>query len=89
MFKGESGGAAERYIDALKDAMTANGCETLELILLTHHHHDHIGGLTAVLLEYPGTPVAMYEYDSGWLAREVTARTAGKFGGRFVAELNW
>jgi len=26
-------------------------------ILLTHHHHDHVGGVSGILAEYPGIPV--------------------------------
>ncbi len=30
---------------------------TLAAILITHHHHDHVGGISRLLHEYPGLPV--------------------------------
>jgi hydroxyacylglutathione hydrolase len=33
---------------------------TLTHILLTHHHHDHVADLEAVLARHPGTPVLIH-----------------------------
>lgn len=38
-------------------AAAAEGLQPLG-ILLTHHHHDHIGGVPALLARWPGLPVA-------------------------------
>src|SRR5947208_779578 len=32
-------------------------------VLLTHHHHDHIAELAAVLAARPGTPVLIHELE--------------------------
>lgn len=36
---------------------------TLEAILCTHHHYDHIGGLEEMLAQYPGMKVYGHESD--------------------------
>lgn len=45
-------GESEGVIKHLKDKKLV-----LHAIILTHEHNDHIGGVKAVLKEYPGTPV--------------------------------
>jgi hydroxyacylglutathione hydrolase len=35
----------------------------LALILLTHHHHDHVAELDEVLRRHPGTPVLIHELE--------------------------
>ena len=37
---------------------------TLESILLTHTHHDHVAGLDLLLERHPGLPVYLHEADS-------------------------
>ena len=36
---------------------------TLTHVLLTHHHHDHISEIDAVLERHPGTPVLIHELE--------------------------
>jgi hydroxyacylglutathione hydrolase len=45
--------------------MLARGQLTLTHILLTHHHHDHIADLEAVLARHPGTPVLIHPLERG------------------------
>jgi hydroxyacylglutathione hydrolase len=45
---------------------------TLTHVLLTHHHHDHVAELDAVLSEHPGTPVLIHE-----LERELVPAATG------------
>ncbi len=37
-------------------------------VLLTHHHHDHIADLEAVLRAHPGTPVLIHERERQFVA---------------------
>lgn len=39
---------------------------SLERIVLTHGHIDHIAALDALLAAFPGTPVAMHADDAAW-----------------------
>ncbi|MCG7498412.1 hydroxyacylglutathione hydrolase [Vibrio sp. Of7-15] len=45
-------GDAQPVIDALQQHNF-----TLDAILITHHHHDHIGGVPELIRQYPGTNV--------------------------------
>lgn len=38
---------------AIRDALDANGVDSLDIAVLTHPHEDHIGSLAAVLNAYP------------------------------------
>ncbi|MDQ6774846.1 MAG: MBL fold metallo-hydrolase [Actinomycetota bacterium] len=40
--------------------MLERGQLTLTHVLLTHHHHDHVADLDAVLARHPGTPVLIH-----------------------------
>jgi glyoxylase-like metal-dependent hydrolase (beta-lactamase superfamily II) len=44
-------------------------------ILLTHHHHDHVADLGAVLQAWPGTPVLIHDNERG-LVQDATAAMA-------------
>lgn len=45
-------GEAEPVIDTLREAGL-----TLTAVLVTHHHHDHIGGLADLLAAFPGVRI--------------------------------
>jgi len=36
----------------------------LELVLLTHSHHDHVGGLSALQEKFPNLPIFLHEKDA-------------------------
>ncbi len=55
----------------LLQAIDAGGY-TLSAVLLTHHHHDHVAELDAVLARHPGTPVLAHP-----LERERVPATTG------------
>jgi len=54
----DAGGPLEPLLDTLH-----RGQLTLTHILLTHHHHDHIAELDAVLARHPGTPVLIHSLE--------------------------
>ncbi len=54
----DAGGPVAPLLDFLR-----RGQLTLTHVLLTHHHHDHIAELDAVLDAYPGTPVLIHELE--------------------------
>jgi hydroxyacylglutathione hydrolase len=54
----DAGGPVEPLLEMLH-----RGQLTLTHVLLTHHHHDHIAELDAVLERYPGTPVLIHELE--------------------------
>lgn len=58
-------------VQPLLDRITELGV-TLDAVLLTHHHYDHIAELTTVLEAHPGTPVLAHPIE-----REVTEHTTG------------
>ncbi len=43
--------------EAAVGCATRMGIRTLDAVVLSHYHADHVGGLTDVLAAYPGTPV--------------------------------
>ncbi len=51
----DAGGPVAPLLDMLH-----RGQFTLTHVLLTHHHHDHIAELDAILERYPGTPVLIH-----------------------------
>jgi hydroxyacylglutathione hydrolase len=54
----DAGGPVAPLLDFLR-----RGQFTLTHVLLTHHHHDHVVELDAVLSEHPGTPVLIHELE--------------------------
>ncbi|MGA2012579.1 MAG: MBL fold metallo-hydrolase, partial [Solirubrobacteraceae bacterium] len=51
----DAGGPVAPLLEYLR-----RGQLTLTHVLLTHHHHDHIAELDAVLAALPGTPVLIH-----------------------------
>lgn len=47
-------------------ALAATGL-ALAAILLTHHHHDHVGGVAELVARHPGIPVLAHHSDRGRL----------------------
>ena len=45
---GEAGANCEKMLPNLAEAMQATGCTGLDMIILTHMHHDHFGGVDGV-----------------------------------------
>ncbi len=63
----DAGGPMAPLLDYLR-----RGQFTLSHVLLTHHHHDHVAELDAVLERYPGTPVLIHP-----LERELVPAATG------------
>jgi hydroxyacylglutathione hydrolase len=54
----DAGGPVQPLLDFLR-----RGQMELTHVLLTHHHHDHVAELDAVLEAHPGTPVLIHELE--------------------------
>ncbi len=52
----DAGGPVAPLLDVIR-----RGEMTLTHVLLTHHHHDHVAELGAVLERHPGVPVLIHE----------------------------
>jgi len=52
---------------------------TPELVVLTHAHVDHIGGLDEVRAAFPGVPVVIHDVERGWLG-DAGLNLSGDFG---------
>ncbi len=63
----DAGGPVAPLLDYLR-----RGEMELTHVLLTHHHHDHVAELDAVLEAHPGTPVLIHE-----LERDLVAGATG------------
>jgi hydroxyacylglutathione hydrolase len=50
----------------------------LENVLLTHHHHDHVADLEAVLAAHPGTPVLIHERERRFVPQATGTLTPGE-----------
>ena len=72
----DAGGPVEPLLDFLHRGQLA-----LTHILLTHHHHDHIAELDAVLERHPGTPVLIHEAE-----RELVPQATGTLEPEHVLE---
>jgi len=55
----DPGGKTDPVIKFIKDNQLA-----LEMIVLTHGHWDHIGGVPSVKRQYPDVPVAIHQADA-------------------------
>jgi len=53
----DTGDGRETYLPVLEHAMERAGCETIEAIVLTHGHPDHIGGVQSVMTRFGDVPV--------------------------------
>jgi hydroxyacylglutathione hydrolase len=51
---------------------------SLSHVLLTHHHHDHVAELDAVLEEHPGTPVLVHELEREQVPQATGTLTPGE-----------
>jgi len=47
-------------------------------ILLTHHHHDHVADLEAVLQAHPGTPVLIHERERQFVEQATDTMAEGQ-----------
>jgi hydroxyacylglutathione hydrolase len=47
-------------------------------ILLTHHHHDHVADLEAVLRAHPGTPVLIHERERQFVEQATDTMAEGQ-----------
>jgi glyoxylase-like metal-dependent hydrolase (beta-lactamase superfamily II) len=47
-------------------------------VLLTHHHHDHVADLEAVLRAHPGTPVLIHERERGLVPQATETMAEGQ-----------
>ncbi|MHB8657062.1 MAG: MBL fold metallo-hydrolase [Solirubrobacteraceae bacterium] len=47
-------------------------------VLLTHHHHDHVADLDAVLERHPGTPVLIHETEQELVGQATGPMAAGQ-----------
>eukprot|EP00729_Bicosta_minor_P004310 gene4311-1549_t len=54
----DTGEGVEGYIDNLEAAMTSSGCTSLERVIITHWHHDHVGGVAGLKKKWPDLPVS-------------------------------
>ena len=66
LYKGEGGSflvdpGPARTIPALLDGLTRHGVTRLDLILLTHIHMDHAGGIGDLAEKFPDAKVVCHE----------------------------
>ena len=48
----DPGEGAEKYLPVLENALERAGCEGIQEIVVTHAHHDHMGGVASVLRRF-------------------------------------
>ena len=57
----DSGEGRLEYLDTHEDAMRQCGCEAIEQIVITHWHHDHLGGVPSIQERFgPNIPVRKF-----------------------------
>eukprot|EP01084_Bolivina_argentea_P185430 319763_1 len=59
----DTGEGIKSYINVLKKAMKENGVESIEGIICTHYHHDHIDGIPSIHNAF-GKDIPIYKYYS-------------------------
>jgi hydroxyacylglutathione hydrolase len=69
----DAGGPVEPLLDYLQ-----RGQFTLSHILLTHHHHDHVSQVDAVLERHPDTPVLIHELERANVPAATGTMTPGR-----------
>jgi hydroxyacylglutathione hydrolase len=69
----DAGGPVAPLLEYLK-----RGQFDLKDVLLTHHHHDHVADLDAVLAAYPGTPVLIHERERRFVPQATGTLTPGE-----------
>uniref|UniRef100_A0A7S3PLG6 Metallo-beta-lactamase domain-containing protein n=1 Tax=Aplanochytrium stocchinoi TaxID=215587 RepID=A0A7S3PLG6_9STRA len=59
----DTGSGSYEYIPFLKEAMKQTGCESLKGIIITHWHHDHLGGVPSIQAEFGmENPIPIYKF---------------------------
>jgi len=62
----DSGEGRPQWIASIKSLLSSENI-TIDKVLLTHWHHDHIGGVSDLLAHLPNTKVYKNEPQDGWL----------------------
>ena len=53
--------SSDKLIANIKEALNARGMQDLDYIFLSHSHYDHVGGVPALVSEFPGVKVVAAE----------------------------
>ena len=69
----DAGGPVQPLLEFLEQ-----GQFELTHVLLTHHHHDHVAELDAVLERHPGTPVLIHALERGLVPDATGVMAAGE-----------
>merc|ERR1712113_274493 len=56
----DAGEAKPGVLENLIVMMEKEGCNSIEQIVVTHWHHDHLGGVKELLSHFGPVPVRMY-----------------------------